>query len=96
LVDEQTIKEFQNKMTMFESSFTNVTKDLLNKLETLAAETTSIAENTSYLKKLKLSYDESNKRLVEMDETIEEILKRLEKISEAPMDIKKKKKKKKK
>lgn len=81
---------------MFESSFTNVTKDLLNKLETLAAETTSIAENTSYLKKLKLSYDESNKRLVEMDETIEEILKRLEKISEAPMDIKKKKKKKKK
>jgi len=95
-VDEQTIKEFQNKMTMFESSFTNVTKDLLNKLETLAAETTSIAENTSYLKKLKLSYDESNKRLVEMDETIEEILKRLEKISEAPMDIKKKKKKKKK
>lgn len=96
MVDDETLKDFQNRLKMFESSFTNVTKDLLNKLDTLGAETKTIAESTSYLKRLKESYDESNKKLKDMDEVIEELMKRLDRISEEPYDSKKKKKKKKK
>ncbi len=96
LVNDELLTEFQNKMNMFETSFTNVTRDLLNKLESLAEDTKKIAESTAYLKRLKESYDQSNKRLSEMDETIAELMSRLEKISQAPIDLKKKKKKSKK
>lgn len=95
-MDDQVIKDFETRLKMFDTSLTNVAKDLLGKLDNLAKETATIAESTSYLKSLKVNLDEQNKRLETMDSTLEELLKRLETISEQPMDLKGKKKKKKK
>ncbi len=85
---------------MFGNSLSNVTADLLGKLEKLAVDTTTIANSTSYLKKLKVSYDEQFRKLEGMEATVEELMSRLDVISERPIKTKgkgkgKKKKKKK-
>ena len=95
-MDEETIKEFNSKLDMFETSLNGVYSNLLGKLEDLAKPIKEIAESTNFLKRMKAIYDEQNKKLVLMEATLDELSYRLDAISNgtaAPSSKKKKKKK---
>lgn len=96
-MDEEVIKEFNAKINMFETSLNGIYTNLLGKLEDLAKPIIEIAESTDFLKKLRVIYDEQNKKLLLMEGTLDELSYRLDSISSgtaAPSDKKKKKKKK--
>ena len=80
MVEESIIDDFNKKLQMFENSLSNVSKDLSKKLNGLVRDANQVAENTSYLKKLKENYDQQNKRLKTMLDTIEEVQQRLHKL----------------
>lgn len=90
-MNEQLIKEFEGKLTMFENSLNSIASNFISKLDALSTEAKAVVENTSFLKKLKVIYDEQNKSLAKMNETIDELMTRLESISEGPTKKKKKK-----
>jgi len=94
-VDEEIIKEFNSKLDMFETSLDGIYTNLMGKLEDLAKPITAIAESTNFLKRMKVIYDEQNKKLVLMEATLDELSYRLDAISNgsaAPSGKKKKKK----
>ena len=94
-MDEEIIKEFNSKLDMFETSLDGIYTNLMGKLEDLAKPITAIAESTNFLKRMKVIYDEQNKKLVLMEATLDELSYRLDAISNgsaAPSGKKKKKK----
>lgn len=93
ILDEQIIKDFEGKLQMFESSIKNISDGFMQKLLDLSKQTGEIAENTQFLKKMKIIYEEQNSKLEIMDATITELIARLDSI-EIPSKGKKKKKKK--
>ena len=95
-MDEEIIKEFNSKLSMFETSINGISSNLFGKLEELAKQTGEIANNTDFLKKMKIIYDEQNKKLVLMEATLDELTYRLDAISSGTADSDSKKKKKKK
>ena len=62
-MDEQIIKDFQNKLEIYQESFNKIAADFSNKLEALAKDTSNISENVQFLKKMKTIYDAQNKKL---------------------------------
>jgi len=96
-MDDETIKEFNSKLTMFETSINGISSNLEGKLQDLAEKTKVIADNTAFLKRMKSIYDEQNKKLVLMEATLDELTYRLDAITNGTtVDSDKKKKKKKK
>lgn len=92
-MDEQVIKDFESKLTMFENSLKNIAEGFLSKLGDLSNKTGEIAENTEFLKQMKKIFDDQNKKLELMDATINELTSRLDEIDSADYSKKKKKKK---
>ncbi|MHA1149864.1 MAG: hypothetical protein ACTSR8_16635 [Promethearchaeota archaeon] len=95
-MDDQIIKDFESKLTMFENSIKNLSDGFLTKLEDLSTKTNEIAENTEFLKRMKKIFDEQNKKLELMDATIKELSSRLDILDEQGIGKSSKKKKKKK
>ncbi|MFO8017390.1 MAG: hypothetical protein R6U96_02045 [Promethearchaeia archaeon] len=79
-MDEQILKEFESNLTMFEKSLDNITGDLLQKLTDLSKEAVEMAENTDFLKKMKKNYDKQSKRLKTIEETMNELMDRLNRL----------------
>ena len=97
-MDEETLKDFNSKLDMFQSSLNGIYSNLLGKLEELAKPIKAIAESTNFLKRMKVIYDDQNKKLVLMETTLDELSYRLDAISNgtaAPVSSKEKKRKKK-
>lgn len=76
-MDEQIIKNFENNLKMFEKSIDNITDDLSGKLTDLSKKAIEMADNTDFLKKMKKNYDRQSKRLKSIEETVNELMKRL-------------------
>jgi len=88
-MDEQIIKDFESRLAMFENSVKSIASNFESKLVDLDKQTKDIVENTNYLKKMKVVYENQNKKLLLMESTIDELMYRLENISE--LSVKKKK-----
>ncbi len=73
---------------MFENSLKSIASNFVSKLDTLATQAKTVAENTEFLKSMKKIYDEQNKKLQLMDNTINELFARMDEAG----DKKKKKK----
>jgi len=93
-MDEELIKDFNSKLDMFETSLNGIYSNLLGKLEELAKPITAIAESTNFLKKMKVIYDEQNKKILLMEGTLDELSYRLDAISNGTATSSSKKKKK--
>ncbi|MGV9171345.1 MAG: hypothetical protein ACOC44_17480 [Promethearchaeia archaeon] len=76
-MDEQILKEFEANLKMFEKSIDNIAGDLIGKLNDLSNKAIEMADNTDFLKKMKKNYDRQSKRLKTMEQTMEELMKRL-------------------
>jgi chromosome segregation ATPase len=76
-VDEQILKDFETNLKMFEKSFDNVVSDLSGKLTDLSEKAIEMADNTDFLKKMKKNYDTQSKRLKTIEQTVDELMKRL-------------------
>jgi len=95
-MDDEIVKEFNSKLDMFENSLNSIYSNLIGKLEDLAKPINEIAESTDFLKKMKVIYDDQNKKLLLMEGTLDELSYRLDAISNgtaAPVSSKKKRKK---
>jgi len=92
-VDPQIIKDFENKLGIFQDSFTGISSDFLDKLETLAVQIKDISESVQFLKRMKQIYEEQNKKIETMETTINELMIRLDEIVEGGTPKKKRKKK---
>ena len=92
-MDEQVVKEFNDKLAMFEKSLSNISDNFIGKLDELGIKTKEVAENTIFLKRMKVIFDDQNRKLEIMDATLEEIQSRLDTISEGGVPKKSKKKK---
>jgi len=88
-MDEQIIKDFESRLAMFENCVKSIASNFESKLVDLDKQTKDIVENTNYLKKMKVVYENQNKKLLLMESTIDELMYRLENISE--LSVKKKK-----
>ena len=95
-MDEQIIKNFENKLAIFDESFKSIANDFSEKLTALATQTKDIGQNTQFLKTMKIIYEEQNKQLNLMEATIIELIARLDDLTEGEIHLKSKKKKKKK
>jgi len=94
-MDEQIVKDFENKLGMFENSIKSIADNFSGKLNEIAVRSNEVAENTEFLKKMKAMFDEQNKKLLLMETTIDELIFRLDTLAEEGIQKSKKKKKKK-
>ncbi len=95
-VNDEIVKEFNSKLNMFETSLNGIYSNLKVKLDELAKPIKEIAESTDFLKKMKVIYDNQNKKLLLMEGTLDELSYRLDAISNgtaAPSGKKKKRRK---
>ncbi len=92
-MDEQTIKDFESKLGMFENSLKSIADNFSNKLSEISVKAAEIAENTEFLRTMKTIFDGQNKKILLMESSLDELIFRLDSLAEEGIDKKKKKKK---
>ncbi len=73
IMDEKIIKNFEAKLNLFQNSLIKVSDQLMVKLEKITKETKQVVLNTDFLKKMKVIYDEQNKKLQLMEKSITDL-----------------------
>ncbi len=91
-MDDQTVKDFEAKLGMFENSFKSIADNFSTKLSEINVRAAQIADNTEFLKKMKVIFDGQNKKLLLMEASLDELIFRLDTIAEEGVSTSKKKK----
>ncbi|MCP4761710.1 MAG: hypothetical protein GY870_08010 [archaeon] len=74
------IKEFSERLTIFQAGFESITKNINEQLQNIEKEINSLVENTTYLPEIKTDNKNLLNKLQELSGTIGELSMRLDRI----------------
>jgi hypothetical protein len=81
-LDQKVLDEFSQKLDFFLESFSGIARNYLEKLEKISSDSVELVRNTEFLREIKENNTEKYDILKRMQKAINELLNRLNKITQ--------------